>query len=194
MSAPVLSGDARHERPLPGQWPDLHRQHREAIEAFATTAAQVPPSRWTEPMAPGKWSPAELTLHLALAVEIMLHELATGERPQVITTWWQRAVLRYTVRPKLLAGGKFPRVRSPREARPAGPPGEQGATIDRLRARGAELEAAIDAAARARPRTRLTHPYLGAFSLREALRFSALHVRHHLAQLQAAIAPAASSE
>lgn len=169
--------------PLPGRWPEQHQAHRDAVDAFAITAANIAAGRWNEPMAPGKWSPAELALHLALTAEVMLRELATGEGPRVVTTWWQRALLRYTVRPKLLAGGKFPPVRSPREARPQGPAGEQGATITRLRARAAELEAAIEAAARERPRTRLTHPYLGAFSLEESLRFCALHVRHHHAQL-----------
>ena len=174
-------------RQLPERWPELHREHRDAIERFAGIAASVPASRWSEPMAPGNWSPAELTLHLALTVEVMLRELTTGESPRVITTWWQRALLRYTVRPKLLAGGRFPRVRAPREARPQGPAGEQLATIARLRDRAAALESAIDVAASERPRARLTHPYLGAFTLREALRFSALHVRHHLAQLESAI-------
>ena len=139
-------------------------------------------------MAPDKWSPAELTLHLALASEVMLQELTTGKGPRLITTRWQRALLRYTVRPKLLAGGAFPRVRSPRETRPERPTGDQSAVIARLRDRAAELEAAIDSAATERPRTRVTHPYLGAFSLEEALRFSALHIRHHLAQLHAASA------
>ena len=171
-------------RALPERWPELHREHRDAIARFVDTAAAVPPGRWAEPLAAGKWSPAELTLHLALTTEVMLRELETGEPPRVITTWWQRALLRWTVRPRLLAGAPFPRVRSPREARPDGQLAEQVETTARLRARGAELEAALDRAARDRPRTRLTHPYLGAFSLREALRFSALHIRHHLAQLE----------
>ena len=181
--APSSATPAAASLPLPEQWPEVHKAHRDAVDGFATTAAAVSAERWTEPMAPGKWSPAELTLHLALTAEVMLRELATGEGPRVVTTWWQRALLRYTVRPKLLAGGKFPPVRSPREARPQGPAVEQGATITRLRTRAAELEAAIAAAARERPRTRLTHPYLGAFSLHESLRFCALHVRHHHAQL-----------
>ena len=182
-----LSGGAsapRASRALPERWPELHREHREAVARFTDVAEAVTRDRWAQPLAPGKWSPAELTLHLALATEVMLRELATGAPPRVITTWWQRALLRWTVRPRLLAGAPFPRVRSPREARPDGQSAEQTATIARLRARAAELEEAIDDAARTRPRARLTHPYLGAFSLREALRFSALHVRHHLAQLE----------
>ena len=180
-------------RPLPARWASLHREHREAIDEFASTAARVPAGAWHQPMAPGKWSPAELTLHLALVSEVMLRELATGESPRLITTWWQRALLRYTVRPKLLAGGRFPRVRSPRETRPERPTDEQATVIARLRERAAELEAAIDVAGSERPRTHLTHPYLGAFALDEALRFAALHVRHHLAQLQAALAVPSSA-
>ena len=173
--------------PLPERWTDLHRAHREAVEELAWLAARVPADRWSQPMADGKWTPAELTLHLALTAEVLLRELTTGIGPRVITKGWQRALFRVTIRPRLLAGAPFPRVRAPREARPDGQGAEQQATIERLRRRALELERAIDAAAQARPRTKVTHPYLGAFSLEEGLRFAALHIRHHQRQLAAAM-------
>ena len=173
--------------PLPDRWSDLHRAHRDAVEELASLAARVPADRWSQPMAAGKWTPAELTLHLALTAEVLLRELTMGVGPRVITKGWQRALFRFTIRRRLLAGAPFPRVRSPREARPDGQGAEQRATIERLRQRALELEMAIDAAGRERPRTKVTHPYLGAFSLEEGLRFAALHVRHHQRQLAAAM-------
>lgn len=187
MSVPASITPDRAARPLPDRWPGLHRAHREAVEELASLAARVLADRWSQPMAEGKWTPAELTLHLALTAEVLLRELTTGVGPRVITKGWQRALFRFTIRPRLLAGAPFPRVRSPREARPDGQGAEQQAAISRLRLRAAELESAIDAAARERPRTKVTHPYLGAFSLEEGLRFAALHVRHHQRQLAAAM-------
>ncbi|HUF28903.1 MAG TPA: DinB family protein [Gemmatimonadaceae bacterium] len=174
-------------RDLGLRWIALRDRHRAAVTDFATAADRVAASAWREPMADGKWSPAQLTVHLMLACEVQLRELETGVGPRIVTSWWVRLLLRFTVRRRLLSGDRFPEgVRSPREVRPGNPSEDQPTTIARFRDAARRLETAIEQTMGAHPRAQLTHPYLGGLSLSEALRFNAVHVRHHLRQLEAA--------
>src|ERR1700719_4216899 len=42
---------------------------RQAVAAFVAAARSVSPAQWTAPRAPGKWSPGQVTEHVALAYE-----------------------------------------------------------------------------------------------------------------------------
>ncbi|CAN5780077.1 hypothetical protein BH23GEM3_BH23GEM3_03610 [soil metagenome] len=158
--------------------------HESAAEALARSADAVPAGRWFAGPAPGKWSPSEVVQHLILAYEVLLRDLNGGPGMAVRTSAWQRLLLRFVVRPRLLAGGAFRKgVPAPREVRPAEATEGQELAIARFRARAGEFQRALEAARAERPRTRLTHAYFGALSLEEALRFCARHIRHHQPQL-----------
>ena len=45
---------------------------RRAVGAFVAAARAVPAYAWTRPAAPGKWSPGQVTEHVALAYELSL--------------------------------------------------------------------------------------------------------------------------
>jgi hypothetical protein len=162
------------------RWRDAIALHALAAAEMADAAAAVRPERWTMPRGAGKWSPAEEVQHLILAYDVLLRELRDGSGMTVLTPPVRRWFLRLALLPWLLAGKPFPRgVRAPREVRPGLPEGTQEDVIARFRDRAAEFVAEISAAREQRPRTRLTHAYLGKLDLHQALRFCAQHIRHH---------------
>lgn len=165
-------------------WDAAAGAHRAALASYVARAARLTSDRWGAPRAPGKWSPAEISEHLALAYEMGLGELRGGPPPAIRTSYWQRLVLRWFVMPKLLAGGSLTRpVRAPREIRhPVA--GDQVATLARLQEVAEALERELESAS-ARGRVRFTHPYFGRMGAVEALGFCAFHARHHEAQVAA---------
>ena len=44
--------------------------NREAVADFLNTASALAPSDWGRPRAPGKWSPGQVTEHVALTYEV----------------------------------------------------------------------------------------------------------------------------
>ena len=44
--------------------------NRDAAQRFLATARAVPPERWVTPVAPGKWSPAQIVDHVATSTEV----------------------------------------------------------------------------------------------------------------------------
>ena len=163
-------------------WDAAAGQHRTAIASYLARARRLTSERWVVPRAPGKWSPAEISEHLALTYELGLGELRGGPSAEIRTSFWMRLVLRWFVMPKLLAGGTLTRaVTAPREIRnPVA--GEQAATLARLEQLAGVLEGELDVAATRGP-LRFTHPYFGALSAVQALGFLAFHARHHEAQV-----------
>jgi hypothetical protein len=164
-------------------------RHRAAVARYAAAARQVAerPELWRTPAAEGKWSPAQVTLHLVLAFEAVRRELVEGVPMALRTTGWQRLVLRHTIVRRLLRGGPFPRgARAPREARPPVPQEDAMTLIGRFEALGAELEAQLMDLHRADPRRTLTHPYFGGLRVPETIYISARHIEHHTGQLPVA--------
>ena len=164
------------------EWDAAAREHRTALAAYVARAGRLTSEGWRAPRAPGKWSPAEISEHLALAYDAGLKELRGGPGLAVRTNFWQRLVLRWFVMPKLLAGGALTRpVKAPREIRhPVA--GEQVPTLARLERLGETLERELEIAS-ARGPVRFTHPYFGALNAVQTLKFCAFHARHHEAQV-----------
>ncbi|MGH9369271.1 MAG: DinB family protein [Thermoanaerobaculia bacterium] len=157
-------------------------EHRAALAAFVRRASEVPPEGWRRSPAPGKWSPAEITEHVTLAVE-KLHLELQGEPPmKVILSPWVRLYLRWMILPGILRTGRFPPgARAPREIRPSEPAAPQLEALRRLEAAHARFEAACaepSAAGRF-----LTHPYFGPLPIARYHRLLARHAQHHGRQL-----------
>jgi hypothetical protein len=154
--------------------------HEASAETFAASAAAVPPERWQVPLNDGKWSPAEVAVHLIAAYDVLLRELRGGAGMEIRTSAWQRFILRFTIVPRVKKG-LFPRgARAPRETRPAGPLPRQVEGVALFRERAREL---VDAALSAPPGQRLTHAYFGVSSLAEGIVVCARHIEHHRRQL-----------
>lgn len=167
-------------------WDADLRSHQEAIEAVVVAALAVPAGRWETQPAAGKWSPAEVILHLILTYEHLAREQQGIAGIPLKVPRWKAWALRHLILPRLLAGRPIPPgVRSPREVRPVGalPPASEAAT--RLRAMSAEWEGAMTAN-QVRRTARSVHPMFGPLPLPTMLRFVTLHTRHHCRQLQRA--------
>jgi hypothetical protein len=157
-------------------------EHHLVVSNYLKAAAAIEPSRWNQPVAPGKWSPAQLTDHLRLTYRIALGELdgGTGLRPRI--SWWLRVVLRLRFLPGILRTGRMPRpVMAPREVRPGDGPFDQAALITALQQQNDRFEERL--AARTGDGPVLTHHLLGRFDAKTAWRFLAVHAEHHRRQL-----------
>ncbi|HEY0592353.1 MAG TPA: DinB family protein [Thermoanaerobaculia bacterium] len=164
---------------------DAHRLHAKAVDDLLAVASRIPEERWKAPRAEGKWSPAETLEHLAISYDVLLGELETGVGMRVVTSAWQRLLLRVTMVPRILRHGAFPRgARAPREVRPQMPASEQPGAIAAFREKADRFASTVAGTRAARPGARLTHAYFGRSSLAHALAFTARHLEHHRRQLE----------
>jgi hypothetical protein len=168
---------------LPPDWTSLLAHHSTALEEYRTTAGRLPAHAWMRPLAPGKWTPAEVTSHVSEAYRVLCAELAGNAGMRTLGSRFQRLVLRHTVLPRLLSGGSFPPgVRAPRETRPreiVEDPDTALATLGSLASAFTE-ELTTRAAA---GKVRLTHAYFGSLSATQGIRLLTVHTRHHARQL-----------
>ncbi|MDZ4674050.1 MAG: DinB family protein [Gemmatimonadota bacterium] len=169
-------------------WDADMRGHQDAIAQVAAAARSAPEARWTVPPTAGKWSPADVMMHLILTYEFLAREQRGDAAIPLKVPRWKAWMLRRFILPRLLAGRPIPPgVRSPREVRPVGDRLAAAEAVKRLETIAAEWEQAMTAN-HANPAARSVHPMFGALSLPTMLRFVALHTRHHCRQLERAAA------
>lgn len=186
-----MADSARRDDP---RWEAAADEHRIALATYLEAADRVPPAAWSLPRAPGKWSPAQITEHLALAYEAGIRELGGGAPMASRAPAWRQKLLRWVVLPHILFHRSFPlRAPSPREIRP----GETSApdrrvALGRLRELAERFEHELDRARRAGG-GHLTHPYFGTVPPLKGMRFFAVHLDHHRAQVEEATASAATA-
>ena len=165
------------------RWDEAVSHHSAAVHQFLATASAVAPSAWPAPVAPGKWSPGQITAHVTLAYDAMGQELRGTPGMRIRTTWWQRLIFRAVVLPALLRNGTIPGgAKAPRETRPHDVVTDQAAAIEQLRQAAAAFEEDIGKA-HAGGGARLTHPYFGRLDTLQAIRLVAVHTEHHTRQL-----------
>jgi DinB family protein len=160
--------------------PLIHAHHQE-VDKFLTAAHNVPTSQWSQPRAPGKWSPGQVVEHLALAYETnrgVLHGRAPMTAPRLI-----RPLIRTLgLKPVLRRGRFIPGSKSPKIFRPGPVPAPPSQLLQRLAAAAASFEA--DAAAL--NSETIDHPFFGRLSLGDFVRLQEIHTRHHRGQLSPA--------
>jgi hypothetical protein len=168
---------------LPRDWDALAADHNAAIQKFVMIVQQLPPDSWSRPLAPGKWTPAEVTSHLAESYRILRAELAGGPGMGLRLSRFRRWVFRHTILPRILEKGLFPPgARAPREIRPREIMEDASTALTILTA---EADAFVqDLTTRVSSgRVHLTHAYFGPMSARQGLQLVAVHTRHHARQL-----------
>ena len=155
--------------------------HDRAARALIAAAGAVGESRWSEPVAPGKWSAAQILEHLLATYDVVLRELAGGSGMRVRTPYWQQLLLRLAVAPRILRGRGFPRgAPAPRELRPGeGVARQHGLALFEERVRQFE-----SAATRASAGQRITHAYFGKASVPTGVLLCARHIEHHTSQFR----------
>lgn len=168
-----------------GDVDEVIASHRRAVDAFVDAVRGVPATQWTTPRAPGKWSPGQVTEHVALAYEQsgrMLHRTFTG--PPL--PWYQRLLARWLGLPSLLKRGDFGKgpFQAPDFIRPSASPPSSLTLLARLEAAAHDLEATLAGASNARPIS-VDPPVFGRISLTDLVRFLMIHTNHHRPQLSA---------
>ncbi len=178
----------------PDHWAASESLHHDTVRRYLDTAGAVAPERWSATPAPGKWSPAEITRHLALAYAALAAEQSGGLVIPIALPTWKAWALRTVVLPRLLRGKPFPRgVKSPREVRPRGELPGQPELLTEFEGATARFLSAYLAASQ-RTGARATHPYFGRLQLSDMFRFASIHTEHHRRQLEWAVTEAASVE
>jgi uncharacterized damage-inducible protein DinB len=156
--------------------------HRAAVAECVAAFAAVPNDVWNRPLGAGRWSPAEIAEHLAIAYEPPLSELSGGSGFAIRVPWWKRRALRWAFLPGILNGGFPAGAPAPREIRPkraAASPEEASRSLSD----NAERFLATLAEARTERRVRLTHPYFGKLRPAQTVMLLTSHALHHRRQL-----------
>ena len=156
--------------------------NREAVDAFIATARGVPQSAWATPPAPGKWSPGQVTEHVAIAYEIsrgiLNGKFAGRSAPRPL-----RPLIRLIAFNPIVRTGRFKKgVKAPAPFQPTASPAGVTDLAARLEAAARAFEAEVEAAAQ-QGRTSVDHPFFGRIALADYARLQAIHTRHHAQQL-----------
>ncbi len=170
-------------RPTSSRWQAAERGHAEAVAALLVAASLVPDHKWTLPLGPGRWSPAQMLLHIEQSYRLGEAALRGGPgmrlRTSPLVAWIGRRVLL----PLLTLTRRFPRnAPAPRELVPDAAEAHaipREALTVRVQTAATETLATLrDTVARG-VHARVTHAYFGALTPYEALRLLNAHTRHH---------------
>ena len=178
----------QHNRATPPAMADpqaVIASSRRAVSAFVDAARAVSPTQWTTPRAPGKWSPAQVTEHVALAYE-QSRRMLDGTFTGPAKPWYQQLLARWLGLPSLLKRGGFGKgpFQGPDFIEPSGSPPSSVALLARLDAAARDLEGNLAAASDPR-RVTVDHPIFGRLPLADLLHFLLIHTNHHRPQLSA---------
>jgi hypothetical protein len=165
------------------RWRAAVDEHQAALAAYLEAAGRISDAAWMQPWAPGKWTPAVITEHLAMAYRVYVQEVRGGAGMKLKLTPFRRRLLKALLLPHMLFHRTFPRgARAPREVRPESDGLPRAQALAELRVLGEEFEREVERA-RAGGLQHVTHPYFGAIDLPRAMRFAAVHIEHHTRQL-----------
>ena len=144
-------------------------------------AAEKSSSVWTQPRAPGKWSPSQVVEHVARTLEESAHVF--GGRPSKFPNFPapMRPVIRFLLFNRVVRNGRFPKAKTNKAMNPdAGP-----TTADEGRIRLQEAQAAFEreCLACSEKGERVTTSTFGQVSTADYVRFIELHTRHHRMQM-----------
>jgi len=161
--------------------------HAAAVNSFLTTARSLTPDAWDRPIAPDKWSPAQVAEHLRLSYALVQNQLSGGSGIRIRTPWWLRQILRWRTLPRILSTGIIPEgARAPREIRPGDGPFPREQVLQSLQVAARNVEETLvrrwdD------PTCRMTHHVFGDLTPPTAMRFATVHTEHHAQQLARAL-------
>jgi hypothetical protein len=161
-------------------WDAALAAHDVAVTAFVAEVRRVPAGAWHAPYAPGKWTPAEESLHVALSYEMGVAALATGATMQPRVTPARARLLRLVLLPVIFRTDWFATgARAPREVRPPESSAREltpDAVVARLEDAAQRMRESIRGASQD---FRFMHAYFGGLPAHDAVRMLSAHTRHH---------------
>lgn len=169
--------------PESSRWQAAERGHAQAVAALLVAASLVPDHKWAEPLGPGRWSPAQVLLHIEQSYRIGDEALRGGAGMRVKTSplvaWLGRAI----VLPLMTLTRRFPRnAPAPRELRPDAAEAHAIPRLElttRVQQAGTQALATLRETVAAGRRARVPHAYFGALTPYQTLRLLNGHTRHH---------------
>ena len=162
--------------------------NRRAVDAFIAGVRAVPSAAWLRPRAPGKWSPAQVTEHVAIAYEVA-RSVLDGTYAGRAAPRFVRLVIRTIGFNPIVKTGRFRKgTKAPAFFQPTGTPATVADLTGRLEAAAGSFVAAVEAAA-SQGQDIVDHPFFGRVSLPDYSRLQAIHTRHHAEQLATGAAP-----
>jgi hypothetical protein len=144
-------------------------------------SAHASADRWNTPRAAGKWTPAQVVEHVALALEASAAEIAG--RPTRFPTLPRpvRVLVRALFFKRVLKSGTFPKAKTNRAMNPHSGPATPAEAEHRLAAAWRALEeAAIRSAAAG---DLMTSVLFGRVRTADYVTFQGYHATHHRAQM-----------
>ncbi len=156
--------------------------NKEAAKRFLARARTVPAEQWANPVASGKWSPAQLFDHVAVTTEVALNAIkgdkAMGSIPRIFRPIARRFILKPTlVKGELPAKMKGPAIFAPSQQHIA-----LDVSAGRLNRAVTDLETHVRGLA-ASGTELFEHGFFGWVAIADYVRFNALHLIHHEKQL-----------
>mgnify|MGYP001482836246 FL=1 len=156
--------------------------NRQSTANFAAAARSVAPARWSQPVAPGKWTPAQIVEHVAISYEVAARALA-GDSSMGSAPRFLRPIIRALGFNGVLRKGAFPtKQKGPRVFAPSAAPPVLEGGITRLE----QAVATFEAKAREMEHGgthEFEHTFFGRLAVADYVRFSELHTKHHQQQL-----------
>jgi hypothetical protein len=144
-------------------------------------SAEAAGTKWTTPRAPGKWSPSQVTEHVARVFDGAANMIEGRPHGFPKMPSFVRPVFRSLVLSRTVRSGKFPKARTFKPFDPLEGPETPAAARDRLMAAHDRYLAACTA--RAAHDGLLTSSVFGTIPVVDYMRFTTLHTRHHRKQV-----------
>src|SRR5918994_443660 len=156
---------------------------KEAIEQLIATGERCGPA-WTEPRAPGKWSPSQIVEHVARSLDESTNVVSGGPSKFPNLPFFLRPVVRRFLFNRVLRNGAFPKAKTNKAMNPASGP----ATPMEARVRLESALAAFDRECRACAKKGgvVASATFGQVPVADYARFIELHTRHHCKQMPGA--------
>jgi hypothetical protein len=165
------------------RWQSAVEEHHVALAAYLDAAERMTEATWTRPWQPGKWTPAQITEHLAMTYRVFIGEVNGGPAMKLKLTPFRRRMLKLLMLPHMLFHRTFPRgAPAPRELRPGETLPSRADALAQMRDLGGRFEAEANRA-RAAGWDHVTHPYFGPIDMTRGMRLCAVHLEHHTRQL-----------
>ena len=156
--------------------------NRAAVESFLGEVDQLG-STWTTPRAPGKWTPSQVTEHVARGYDESAKLFAGQEAAFPSLPGFVRPVARGLLFNRVVRKGTFPKAKTNRPMDPVTGPPTPAEGRARLEAAVAGFEAQAKAMAPSGDAV-LASKTFGSVTLSDWVRFQECHSRHHRSQLR----------